>query len=214
MTYSRANPSTRYLELLSMYRKMHLEGEKFLGMPAHETFDGRSLRAQVRRIKNLIRKTGAETVLDYGSGKGKQYDPKPLRIEGEGSWEGVLDYWDVDEVVCFDPATPPYSNPPSTRFHGVVSTDVLEHCPEDDIPWIVDEMFSFAERFVFATIASYPARKRLPNGDNAHVTLREPDWWRAIFEQAAARRRGVIWEAWVQSRPPNGKDLVDTRLGN
>ena len=214
MTYSRANPSTRYVELLSMYREMHLQGEKFLGISAGKTFDGRSLKSQARRIKQLIEKTGAVTVLDYGSGKGRQYDPKPLQIDGEGAWDGVLDYWGVDEVVCFDPAYPPYSNPPSERFHGVISTDVLEHCPEDDIPWIVDEMFSFAERFVFATIACYPARKRLPNGENAHVTLRDPDWWRTIFDRSAARHGGVIWEAWVQSRYPNGKVTPETRFGN
>ena len=214
MTYSRANPSPRYVQLLSMYREMHLHGEKFMGIPARETFDGRSLRAQVRRIKQLIQRTGATTVLDYGSGKGQQYDPSPLRVDGEGSWEGVLEYWGVDEVVCFDPAYPPYSKPPSERFDGVVSTDVLEHCPEEDVPWIVDEMFSFARRFVFATIACYPARKRLPNGENAHITLREPEWWGAIFDAAAARHGGMTWEAWVQSRAPNGTGNPETRLGN
>jgi hypothetical protein len=214
MTYSRANPSPRYVQLLTMYREMHLNGERFMGIPARETFNGRSLRAQAQRIKRLIDKTGATTVLDYGSGKGQQYDPKPLPIQGEGTWDEVLDYWGVDEVVCFDPAYPPYSNPPSERFDGVVSTDVLEHCPEEDIPWIVDEIFSFAQRFVFATIACYPARKRLPNGENAHITLREPEWWRAILDEAAARHGGVTWEAWVQARAPNGAEVPEARLGN
>jgi hypothetical protein len=213
MTYSRAHPSTRYLQLLSMCRQMHLGGEKFLGIPAHETFNGRSLHSQIGRIKHLIRKTGAETVLDYGSGKGQQYDPRRIAIEGEGEWDGVVDYWGVDEVVCFDPAYPPYSTPPSGQFDGVISTDVLEHCPEDDIPWIVDEMFSFARRFVFATVACYPASKRLPSGENAHVTLKDSEWWRGIFGRSAAQHGGVIWEAWVQLTPP-GKDTQETRLGS
>lgn len=213
MTYSRANPSTRYVQLLSMYREMHLEGEKYLGIPARETFDGRSLQGQIRRVKQLIDRTGAETVLDYGSGKGQQYDPKPIKIKGEGEWDGVLDYWGVDEVVCFDPAYPPYSTPPSEQFDGVVSTDVLEHCPEDDVPWIVEEMFSFARRFVFATVACYPARKRLPSGENAHITLKDAQWWREVFERSAARHGGVLWEAWVQLTPP-GKGTQETRLGN
>jgi len=213
MTYSRANPSSRYVQLLSMYREMHLEGEKYLGIPARETFDGRSLHGQIRRVKQLIKKTGAETVLDYGSGKGQQYDPKPIKIKDEGEWDGVLDYWGVDEVVCFDPAYPPYSTPPSEQFDGVVSTDVLEHCPEDDIPWIVEEMFSFARRFVFATIACYPARKRLPSGENAHITLKDAQWWREVFDRSAERHGGVLWEAWVQLSPA-GKGTQETRLGN
>lgn len=213
MTYSRANPSPEYSKLIAMYRELHLHGEKFLNIPASATFDGRSLRAQVQRVRELIKRTGATTVLDYGSGKGQQYDPKPLVIEGEGRWDGVLDYWDVDEVVCFDPAYPPYSTLPVQTFDAVVSTDVLEHCPEQDIPWIVAEMFSFARRFVFATIACYPARKRLPNGDNAHITLRDPQWWGEIFRGAAASRRGVVWEAWIQSRDSSGGGLTETRLG-
>jgi hypothetical protein len=213
MTYSRANPSTRYVELLSMYREMHLEGEKHLRIPAHETFDGRSLHGQVRRIKRLIERTGAETVLDYGSGKGQQYDPNRIKVQGEGEWDGVLDYWGVEEVVCFDPAYPPYSTPPGGQFDGVVSTDMLEHCPEDDIPWIVEEMFSFARRFVFATVACYPARKRLPSGENAHITLKDPQWWREVFERSAARHGDVLWEAWVQLTPP-AKGCQETRLGN
>ena len=64
-----------------MYREMHLQGEKFLGISAGETFDGRSLKSQVRRIKQLIEKAGAVTVLDCGSGKGRQYDPSPLQID-------------------------------------------------------------------------------------------------------------------------------------
>lgn len=214
MTYSRANPSPRYVKLLAMYRHMHLHGEKFIGIPASDTFNGRSLKGQARRIKQLIERTGAATVLDYGSGKGQQYDPRPFEVVGEGSWDGVLDYWGIDEVVCFDPAYLPYSKPPSERFDGVICTDVLEHCPEEDIPWIIDEMFSFARRFVFATIACYPARKRLPNGENAHITLKQPEWWRVIFDGAAARHGGVTWEAWVHAQSPNGAEIPETRLGN
>jgi len=213
MTYSRSKPSPQYAKLLAMYREMHLHGEKFLNIPARETFDGRSLRSQVQRIKRLIDQTAATTILDYGSGKGQQYDPKPLRINGEGEWESVLDYWGIDEVVCFDPAYPPYSTPPSERFDGVISTDVLEHCPEEDIGWIVAEMFAFAKRFVYATIACYPARKRLPNGENAHITLRDPDWWHDIFRAAAQQHTGTVWEAWVQQRSADGTGVVETRLG-
>jgi hypothetical protein len=54
----------------------------------------------------------------------------------------------------------------------VISTDVLEHCPgKVNVPWIVDEMFGYATRFVFANVAVIPAGKRLPNGENAHCTI-------------------------------------------
>jgi len=199
MPYSRQEPSPRYRALIEMYRDMHLRGERFHGIPPMKTFDGRSLGKEAVRIKRLIDLTGARTILDYGSGKGLQYDPKPFAVEGEGEWDSLIDYWDIDEVTCFDPAFPPYSALPSGRYDGVISTDVLEHCPEEDIDWIVREIFSYAERFVYLAIACFPAAKLLPNGENAHCTVRPPEWWRGMLEEAAASARpGLCFEAWLE----------------
>jgi hypothetical protein len=213
MAFSRNDPSPRYRELVAMYREMHLNGERFLNVPAAETFDGRSLKPQVKRIKRLIAATGAATLLDYGSGKAKQYDQSPVSVAGEGEWPSLIDYWELDEVTFYDPAYPPYSTRPQGRFDGVISTDVLEHCPEEDMEWIIGDLFSLAGKFVFATVACHPARKRLPNGENAHCTIREPQWWQGLFEAAAAQRPELVWEAWLQHQAPQG-GYVETRLGN
>lgn len=214
MSYSRDNPSPRYRELLRMYQEMHQVGERSRGDAAEQTFDGRSLKRQAQRIKRLIESTSALRILDYGSGKGRQYDPAPFSVEGEGAWDSVIDYWEVDEVVCFDPAYPPFSKRPEGRFDGVISTDVLEHCPVEDIDWILAELFSYAERFVFATIACYPAVKRLPNGENAHCTIRPPQWWEAALFRAAAASPGVRWEAWVEpERTKSPGRATDIRIG-
>jgi hypothetical protein len=203
MTYSRRNPSPRYRELVQLYQTMHREGEKFLNMPPEKTFPGTSLFAQAARIRKLVQLTGALTILDYGSGKGKQYDE--IRIEGEdGEGESsVLDYWGVDQVTCYDPAFTPYSKLPEGTFDGVICTDVMEHCPEQDVPWIVDEIFGYAARFVFVNAACFPARKRLPNGENAHCTIQPPEWWEGLFRAAGAKRPGVRWQLWVTYQPPS-----------
>jgi hypothetical protein len=217
MSYSRESPSPRYRQLVEMYRDMHLHGERHLGIPAKQTFDGRSLHRQLGRIKNLIRATRALSVLDYGCGKGTQYDPRPVVVAGEGRWEGVIDYWGVDEVTCFDPAYPPLSKRPVGSFDGVVCTDVLEHCPEEDMPWIVADLFSYATKFVYATVACHPARKRLPDGQNAHCTIREPQWWAQLFGEVAARHPQITWEVWLQYRTAADapeKGFSEMRLGN
>jgi hypothetical protein len=194
---------------------MHLHGDRIKGQAAQKTFDGHSLKPQAPRIKRLIDRTRAVRILDYGSGKGTQYDAGQFVVEGQGQWDGILDYWDVDEVVCFDPAYPPYSRMPQDSFDGVIATDVLEHCPEEDMPWIVEEMFGFATRFVYATIACYPAVKRLPNGENAHCTIKPPEWWDALFRGIAARRPGVEWEAWLQNdSPTRGRPFQEVRLAS
>jgi hypothetical protein len=213
MSYSRQTPSPRYRALLEMYQNMHLHGETFMGIAPERTFDGRSLRKEAINIRRMIEQTGAQTILDYGSGKGTQYDPKPLVIKGEGEWDSVIDFWGVDEVTCFDPAYAPYSTLPTGRFDGVVCTDVLEHCPEEDIDWIVHEIFSYAERFVYLAIACYPADKRLPNGENAHCTIRPVTWWRVAIQRAAATRPGVIWEAWLEANSGSGREAICLRGG-
>lgn len=213
MNYSRTNPSARYLELQRLYRTMHDQGEQFLGIPPEETFPGKSLSPQLGRIKRLIDRTQAQVILDYGSGKGKQYEPRLIKDDSGNQWPSVIDFWDVDEIVCYDPCYPPFSALPKGTFDGVISTDVLEHCPEADIPWIVEEIFSYATRFAFANVACYPASKRLPNGENAHCTIKPVEWWSDLIQDIAANHSPIVWEVWIQSRP-NGTKLVEQRIGN
>lgn len=216
MKFSRTQPSPRYVELQGLYREMHEQGEKFLGIPAQQTFPGKSLAPQVARIKRLIERTGALSVLDYGCGKGLQYKPYAIANESGALLPSVIDYWNVDEVVCYDPCYAPYSKLPTGRFDGVICTDVLEHCPEDDVPWIIAELFSFAQRFVFANIACYPASKRLSNGENAHCTVRPAEWWKGLIEDVAAQHPAVAWEVWVSTvvEGPDGNQFTEHRLGN
>jgi len=212
---SRENPSQRYLELTQMYREMHLSGERFLGIPPDQTFPGLSLPPQAARIRRLIERTGAVNILDYGSGKGQQYE-KSFRLADGTVVENVQDYWGVDYVQCYDPSYPPFSKLPTGKFDGVISTDVLEHCPEEDVPWIVAEMFSFAERFVFANVACYPAKKRLPNGENAHCTIKPVEWWIKVVGDVAAGHPGLEWEVWIQHvvDGAGGQKLVEQRIGS
>lgn len=214
--FSRAYPSRRYLELQAMYRQMHEEGEKFYGLPPENTFPGKSLPPQASRIKRLIDLTGSCNILDYGSGKGMQYSPMPITAEGGQVYECIQDYWDVDWIRCYDPAYLPFSEIPEGKYDGVVSTDVLEHCPEEDIPWILNEIFGYADKFVFANVACYPAKKRLANGENAHCTIQPPEWWTRVIQDVASRYPSLKWEFWIQfvQTGPNGGQLAEQRLSN
>ena len=212
MSFSRTNPSSRYIELQTMYRQLHVKGEEFMGHPPEQTFPGYSLDSQVERIREMIVRTGADSILDYGCGKGKQYEPRPIRSKAGETWPSVIDYWDVGEITCYDPCYEPYSKLPQGHFDGVICTDVLEHCPEEDLPWIVEELFSYAMRFVFANVACYPAKKRLPNGENAHCTIKSPDWWSTLLRGVAARPPGVAWEFWLQWKDEAEGRFVDRKL--
>lgn len=196
--FSRANPSPRYRELLNLYRTMHQEGESFMNLPAEKTFPGYNILREAPKIKRLIQETGSENILDYGSGKGKQYHASPFELNTTEQWPNVIEYWNISEVRCYDPAYTPFNQLPDEIFDGVVSTDVLEHCPEEDIPWILAEIFSRARKFIFANIACYAASKHLPNGENAHCTIQTQAWWEARIHDAAQAHPTVRWEVWLQ----------------
>jgi len=193
--YSREAPSPRYRRLLEQYRLMHREGEKHLGIPAEETFAGQSLPQQAPHVRRMIARTGARSILDYGSGKGRQYELRRM-VDAESGIDhpDIRSYWGVDEIRCYDPGYSPFSELPTGTFDGVICTDVLEHCPEDDIAWILGELFAYARKFVYANVACFPARKRLPSGGNAHCTIKPVKWWQEQILRAARGKPGVPYE--------------------
>ena len=189
--YRRRSPSPRYERLLSLYKQMHDQGEPDAGRPPERTYAGLNCLPQADHIRALVLRTGARTLLDYGSGKGRQYEQREVRGCDGNTYPNLQTYWGVDSITCYDPAYEQFSALPQGTFDGVISTDVLEHCPEEDLSWIIDEVFSLARLFVFANVACYSAGKRLATGENAHCTLRSPEWWTCLVEEVASRHPGV-----------------------
>ena len=183
--YSRLSPSPRYRELLSLYRQIHVEGDSENEIPPERIFVGQSLLPHGGTIKQIIDHNGAKTILDYGSGKGLQYGEIPITLADGRSFNSFQQFWGVEKITCYDPCCSSHDTLPSGRFDGVICTDVLEHCPEEDLPWILAEIFGYADDFVFITAALYPATKNLPNGENAHCTLKSPAWWKELIKPIA-----------------------------
>lgn len=198
MSYSRQSPSPRYVALMDQYNALHSDGSEHREGGPENTFPGISLFPHIRRIRRLIEMCEASSILDYGAGKGLAYSLSPLDVPGVGRVDTLMDYWDVDYVHCYDPCYAPHAKLPEEQFDGVISTDVMEHCPEEDLPWIIGEMFGYARKFVFANIAAYPARMILPNGENAHITIRPLEWWTQVFATVGAQFPQIHWSIVVQ----------------
>jgi hypothetical protein len=192
IVFTKDQPSRRYGEIVSQYRHLHEGGAANLSLPAAETFDGHSRRKHQDEILALITSTGARSLLDFGAGKGGGY--RPVAAQGASSASRVNPAWPGVAVTCYDPGYEPFASPYTGTFDGVICTDVLEHIPEEDIPWVLHELFRSANKFVYASAACYPARKRLPNGENAHVTLQGPAWWNEWIEIVARRYPAVRWK--------------------
>jgi hypothetical protein len=203
--YTRDNPSPEYLEIVEMYSTLHQQGagserKKDAKRSATETFSGRSLLENASAIRELIVRTGSRSVLDYGCGKGEAYEQKDIEFEGGETAPNLAAYWKLDGIGHYDPGYEPFSELPAERYDGAICTDVLEHITEPDLPWIVDELFGYARKFVFASVACYPAKKQLPDGRNAHITIRPPEWWMGLIHAVAMRHTDVSYQIRIFTR--------------
>lgn len=195
MPLNRKNPSPEYRRLIDEYRHIHLDGCESPQIPGEETYAGYSTFKRAEEIRLFLMKTPCRTLLDYGSGKGKQYDTifrSPLEPD---KLSCLKDYWELESITCYDPAFPPFEKLPEGKFDAVICVDVLEHVPEKDLGWILDEIFSKANKMVFVSVACYPAKKELRTGENAHSTVQPPHWWRSRIAKSAAPYPKIKWRA-------------------
>ena len=209
--YTRENPSPEYLEMVEMYSTLHRQGalterpdEKKAPV---ETFSGKMIVEHAPSIGELIARSGSQTLLDYGAGKGQAYQRKDIELENGETATSLKEYWKLESVRCYDPGHEPFSQLPTERFDGSICIDVLEHITEPDLPWVLEEIFGFAKKFVFATVACYPAKKHLPNGQNAHCTVRSPDWWRGLVHGVAMRHTDVSYRLDLSTKTGPRKKL-------
>lgn len=161
--------------LIDEYRDMMLAGRHFKGM---------TVVGYAEPIARLVRDTGAQYLLDYGSGFGEAW--RELKLHQQ---------WGVQRVECYDPAVYRFEKKPPGPFDGVMCVDVLEHLREQHVANVVAELFDYATKFIWASVCCRAAKKTFSDGKtNLHVTVQPYDWWRAHFEANAQRKPGVRWE--------------------
>jgi len=176
-------------------------------------FDGRSLLPHIEKIRELAILVRASSALDYGCGKAALYAKQNFDTSNGIRISSLSEYWNLKEIYLYDPAVAQFSTRPSSKSDIVICTDVLEHIDEGDIPYVLDDIFALSNRMVFANVASYPAAKTLPNGENAHATIRPPEWWRSEIERAAASS-AVAYHVGIRERDTASggfKDYTMTR---
>lgn len=143
------------------YRELHEQFPKW--------FSGALKPISVEHITELVKKTRARTMLDFGSGKGYQY----LRTRVHEAW-GILPH-------CYDPGVRQLQEKPTGTFNGVICTDVMEHISETDVDAHLSEIIGYVDRsapgFAYFSICCRPARKSFSDGVNVHLCVQRPRWW-------------------------------------
>jgi hypothetical protein len=157
------------VNLIDEYRKLAEGGRQFFG---------NSLLNHEKEIGEFIRELGATSLLDYGCGAGMPYD-SPYKV-----WKN----WGLNPtfIRLYDPAFKEHSKPVTGKYDIVISSDVLEHIPEDQVDSVIQTMFSHARKGVWASICTRPAKKCFPGTKiNMHVTLHPMQWWDDTFKEHA-----------------------------
>ena len=155
-------------EWIEQYKQYHLENTDY--------GNGGCLKFYLQHIVDLVQDWNAESLLDFGCGKAEGY----LEYNHHEHW-GIM-------PSLYDPAIPEYQNLPEGTFDGVISFDVMEHIPKEQIPETFDQIYSRADKFVFLGIATSPAEAVLPNGDNAHCTVEPIGWWEEMVHKHAPKK--------------------------
>lgn len=145
--------------------------------PLHEASGGKYFGGKVRGLDvvvDLVARTNPRNMLDYGSGKGRQY-----------SLSSIHERWGGLRPHCYDVGVPEHSARPKGMFDGIICGDMMEHIAPEDVDEVLADVFGFSSRrrapaqsFVYFHISCVPSTKKtLADGRNVHLTVEPPEFW-------------------------------------
>jgi hypothetical protein len=139
-----------YHETLDQYRQLHSAA---YGTSAYLYFN---------EVAKEVVGLNASSILDFGCGRS----------------DLVAHFWcdGRRRIAKYDPAIPQFKEMPEGEFDLVICCDVMEHIPMAEVGRVLSEIKRKSDKALF-TISMRPARARLPDGRNAHVTLLTAKEW-------------------------------------
>ncbi len=184
--FQAAQPSAQYTALLS-----HLRSASSLRptlQPQAVSDQNGAVHTLQKCVETLIAETGSHTGLNYSFGLGstqispngasvRQYNP--VFVESAAHDSGLAE----NQAESAD---------------GVVCTDILDFVPDEDVPWMLEELFRRAHHFVAIAVHAYPCEQQLPNGDKLRGRPRKSSWWQAQLDLLSPRYPAVRWQLVVQ----------------
>lgn len=117
-------------------------------------------------ISDLINKTQAKEMLDYGAGKCRL--STALRLDHK------------IKLYAYEPAIFEMSKTPEPR-ELVCCIDVLEHIEPDKLDSVLDDLKRVTIGLGVYTVSTIPAQKELADGRNAHLIIEPMEWWLPKF---------------------------------
>jgi hypothetical protein len=167
-------------DLIAQYQQLHKQKPKY----------GGSGSKHIPAIVELADKTDSRTILDYGCGKGNLV--RKLREQGY-------------TVEGYDPGVAEWATKPAVPYDLVISTDVLEHIPPQDVKQTVTEIIRYANQALYLAIAlRYDSTNILPDGTNPHKTVWDVGVWHSLISGLL----GDGWHCYIAAHKPNYEGVI------
>lgn len=161
--------------LIGLYTQMADHGYSRTDLvEVKEAFSDFELRFYRVAIKPVLEEYAVTTLLDYGAG-GSDWEKAGFDESGQSA----RDYFNLQAVHRYEPARNIDQRQP---VDCVLCFDVLEHIYIADINTVIHDLFKYAGKLLVINVACYSAAATLPNGENAHITVRNPHWWKGVVD--------------------------------
>ncbi|MDY4841478.1 MAG: methyltransferase domain-containing protein [Alphaproteobacteria bacterium] len=147
------------MDKIEFYKQLHKSDAEF----------GTSSPLYYREVCLAIDFLKPKSVLDYGCGKGL------LLEQLKKKYPEIFFYG-------YDPGVEGKDTLPVKTADLVINTDVLEHIPENEIEDVVNQISKISSN-VFFGLHHALAGAKLPNGENAHCTVRPTFWYFNLFDR-------------------------------
>lgn len=110
----------------------------------NKTYSGSLMRPHVPYLERLIGRLEIRSALDYGCGKGVQYDWRDPEV-GHRTIEERFGF----PVFKYDPCWPPFAAEPEGCFDLVICTHTASLIPLDAQEWFLRRLYGFAAKTLF-----------------------------------------------------------------
>jgi hypothetical protein len=125
---------------------------------------GDSGKTLIPEIVEGCKETFSDTFLDYGAGRGCVKEALQLRYPNQYN------------VIEYDPGLVEISGEKEPQPF-VICIDVLEHVEPECVDDVLDDLKRLTLERGLLSICCYPAKRILPDGRNAHLSIHDPQWW-------------------------------------
>jgi len=162
--------SKKGLQLLKIYKKMVEVGyqNNYFNLSMFKDF-----------VKEKFINYDIKSILDYGSGR-SDWHKKGFDIKSNKS---AKKFFNLEKIYLYEPT----SNINEKKLVDcVLCIDVLEHIFIGDLKNVLYDIYRYSKKLVILQIACYPAFAKLPNGENAHITIRNPQWWKGFVDSISS----------------------------